>query len=112
VVPLLVLLDARWAATHAPFIFPVDPALSPYREAAWNAYIRFSAPYDNVFPILNDEYRAAAERSSAWDPERGTHGDPDGYLGEHLMAFYGRGKVLLGEPDNASPYFLGVHQLP
>src|SRR5882724_8617100 len=105
--PWLVLLDARWAATHAPFIFPVDPALSPYREAAWNAYIRFSAPYDNVFPILNDEYRAAAERSSAWDPERGTHGDPDGYLGEHLMAFYGRGKVLLGEPDNALAVFFG-----
>jgi hypothetical protein len=103
--PWLVLLDAQWAAAHAPLIFPVDPTLASYREAAWNAYIRFSDPYDNVFPLLKDEYRAAAERSSAWDPKRATHGDSDSRLGEHLMTFYARGKLPLGKADNALGVF-------
>ncbi len=98
--PWLMLLDAAWARERAATIFPVDASLASYREAAWNAYIRFSPSYDNVLPALTDEYRAAAERSAAWDPKRGTHGDPDGHLGEHLMAFYARGKLALGESDN------------
>jgi hypothetical protein len=103
--PRLIILDAQWAAARAPLIFPADSRLASYREAAWNAYIRFSAPYDNVFPVLSDEYRAAAERSSAWDTTRGAHGDPDGCLGEHLMAFYAGGKLALGQPDNALAVF-------
>jgi hypothetical protein len=101
----LVLLDPTWAREHAPSIFPANPDLAPYRQAAWNAYIRFTAAYDNVFPVLIDEYRAAAERSAAWDSKRGTHGDPDGELGEHLMMFYARGRLPLRAADNPLAIF-------
>ena len=103
--PWLALLDADWAEVHAPLIFPVDHSLASYREAAWSAYVRFSDPYDNVSTLLADEYRAAAERSSGWNPKHGTHGDPDGRLGEHLMTYYARGKLPLGDADNALGVF-------
>jgi hypothetical protein len=95
--PWLVLLDRAWAAAKTPRIFPADR--TDFRDAAWETYIVFCKPYDNVFEVLEEEYSKTVERLG--DTVRTTRrhlGDPDEQLAEHLMVFFGRGKLPLHEP--------------
>ncbi|MBW2067214.1 MAG: hypothetical protein JRJ03_20095, partial [Deltaproteobacteria bacterium] len=67
-------------------------------DAAWNTYIVFCRPYDNVFEMLRDVYMYAVERIGSCDTRVGLNGDPDRRLAEHLMVFYWRGKIELTDP--------------
>ncbi len=97
--PWLVLLDRAWAAAQILRIFPADR--TDLRGAAWETYIVFCRPYDNVFEVLEPEYSRAVERLGDTARSVGHHlGDPEAHLAEHLMVFYGRGKLTLDAPPN------------
>jgi hypothetical protein len=93
--PWLVLLDRPWAGSQVPRIFPEgDPER---RDVAWETYVVFCPPYDNVFEVLEGEYRKAVERLGASTPGGRRHlHDPEERLAEHLMVLYGLGKL---DPD-------------
>lgn len=95
--PWLVLLDCAWATAKVPCIFPAER--TDLRDAAWETYIVFCRPYDNVFEVLEAEYSRTIERLG--DTVRTTRrhlGDPDEQLAEHLIVFFGRGKLPLRAP--------------
>ncbi|MDH7482525.1 MAG: hypothetical protein QHH26_11225 [Armatimonadota bacterium] len=94
--PWLVVLDPNWARDNAERIFPRSQNAEAFFEAAWNTYVIFCKPYDNVLNILRQQYRQAVDKIGI---ERNTRwmADPDEKLAEHLMAFYWRGKLLLDD---------------
>lgn len=96
--PWLVMLDANWAGSSVPRIFPVDESLRDLYDAAWETYITFCDPYDTVFEVLQQEYGRALGRIGAPRRERQRLSDPEQRLGEHFMSFYWRGKLDLDDP--------------
>lgn len=93
--PWLTLLDKKWATRHVPAIFPGGDDDFPMWRAAWNAYIRFCAAYNDVFGILRQEYRRAITRIDQGSSEEADTEGPDGRLVDHLMTFYSRGLIEL-----------------
>lgn len=92
--PWLVLLDEAWAAANSIAIFKDATSGPNLGSAAWDAYLRFCRPFNNVLPILRWRYESALE---ALDPTRSEVGpdDPDVELGEHLIIYYVRDLVTL-----------------
>lgn len=114
--PWLVLLDEQWAREHASQIFPLNEQEQVYFEAAWNSYVVFNRPYDNVLDILREQYSHAVKQIG--HPKSGVSllPDPDRRLAEHLMAFYWRGKISLEDPMlttfwEKSPEDISAHAL-
>lgn len=96
--PWLVSLDHRWVSANIDRIFPSNESSTELWEAAWNAYIVFNSVYDNVYPLVREEYaRAIGLLGTA--RQDWTTGYPDERLADHLMALYWRGHVKLGEDD-------------
>lgn len=102
--PWLVVLDSRWAASKKEEIFRVDLAGAELGRAAWNTYIIWCKPFDNVFDVLRDRYRYAIDHLPTERP-RTTPGHPDDRLGEHILAFYLRGRLSLDPDDLVHLYF-------
>lgn len=98
--PWLVLLDPEWARTNAAAIFPLpqDQESEAFFEAAWNTYVTFCRPYDNVWEILQTCYHLAVDRIGIRRDDTRWLADPDEKLAEHLMVFYWRGKLPLDDP--------------
>ena len=96
--PWLVLLDSKWARDNAARIFPIGQGEEALLEAAWNSYVTFCRPYDNVLDILREQYRHAAERIGCRRDDTRWLANPDERLAEHLMVFYWRGKLSLEDP--------------
>lgn len=103
--PWLVSLDAEWAKEAVPKIFPVDQAQRNLRDAAWETYVIFCQPYDNVFNVVREEYARAVERIGTAEKEGDRLADPEERLAEHLMALYWRGKIELHEPGGLLSIF-------
>lgn len=103
--PWLVLLDKAWARNNVTRIFPIDDSQAMYRDAAWETYIHFCAPYDEVFEVLRDQYAAAVQRLGARSGERRRLADPDQHLAEHLMTLYWRGKLDMDGPEGLMTRF-------
>lgn len=107
--PWLVTLDFQWTRQNTSRIFPVDGSLQAYRDAAWNAYITFNRPYDDVFDILREEYRRAIEQITSISHEKiilaPWPSDVNKRLIQHLMVFYWRGRLELDEPNGLLVYF-------
>jgi hypothetical protein len=97
--PWLVLIDSRWAKENASRIFPAAEDRQAYWEAGWNAYVTRCQAYDDVFEALADQYALAIDRLSESAEEVDSYADPQASLGDHLMAFYWRGKLDLNEPE-------------
>ncbi len=95
--PWLVLLDPDWARANAGRVFPREPEKEVFLEAAWNTYVVFCEPYDNVLEILRPHYQYAVERIGSRDDDTRWLADPDERLAEHLMVFYWRGKLSLDD---------------
>jgi hypothetical protein len=95
--PWIVLIDPRWAADKVAKVFPSQEALRDFRSAAWNTYIIFCGPYDNVFDILREEYRHAVEEIGRTSRDKHQIADPEERLAEHLMTLYWRGKLHLDD---------------
>lgn len=88
--PWLHLLDPTWAESRLGTIFPVQPEQAPWFEAAWDAFIVFTPPFDSMATTLAGVLAVAVERLPD-DDERGGHRDPDRHLAEHLGVFVVRG---------------------
>ncbi|MBI2862445.1 MAG: hypothetical protein HYX89_06475 [Chloroflexi bacterium] len=98
--PFLVYLDSKWLQAQLPHIFPQEPSLGHLRDAAWEAYLQYAKFYNQVFQLLELEYRAAVERlTSAPSQRQGSH-TPTDRLGVHLMVAYWRGMVPLEGGDS------------
>jgi hypothetical protein len=104
--PWLGLLDTEWAKDRAGQIFPMSAESSALWRAAWNTYIRFCAPYDDVLKLLGDQYRLAADRLMEPEDREGI-GAPQYRLVEHLMSFYWRGKLALDDAGGLLAHFYG-----
>jgi len=93
--PWLTLLDRTWAEHRKDRIFPTNEQSHAYFDAAWNAYITFCQPYNDVFNLLRDIYGHAAKRIGVHDGSTKWIRNPDEGLAEHLMAFYWWGNIKL-----------------
>lgn len=96
--PWLVLLDPVWTKEHVANIFPGTESERSYRDSAWETYIIFCAPYDNVFEIMGDQYASALDRLGKTKEKKTWVADPGEQLAEHLMFFYWRGKLAIDDP--------------
>jgi hypothetical protein len=103
--PWLVLLDKAWARNNVTRIFPIDDSQGMYRDAAWETYIIFCAPYDEVFEVLRDQYAAAVQRLAARAGDQRRLADPDQHLAQHLMTLYWRGKLNMDGPEGLMTRF-------
>lgn len=113
--PWLVLLDSKWAERNTCRIFPLTEQERSYFDAAWNSYVTFCRPYDNVFELLREQYLHAIKRIGLKDRIAGLY-EPDNDLAEHLMTFYWRGKIeiedsLLSELWSKAPDSLRGHAI-
>ncbi len=97
--PQFVLLDSPWATEQVPKIFSTEQTNSHLRDAAWEAYIIFNPPYNNIFDILSEEYARAVELIGTLPTRGRNYYDPDQRLAEHLITLYCRGKVEIDEPQ-------------
>ena len=97
--PWLASLDRDWTVKNIIKIFPPGETLQNMRNAAWEAYIIFCPPYDNVFELLREEYSHAIELLGSFSKEKQYLADPESRLAEHLISFYWRGKLLLDEEN-------------
>lgn len=105
--PWLVLLGQNWAICNLGIIFPSDEALLPYHKAAWDAYVQFCPPYNDIFAVLRHQYGQAIARL-AKEPKADYHyGDPHERLAEHLVVLLLRGLVGL-DPDDLIARFFSV----
>lgn len=95
--PYLVYLDKDWARKNCSRIFPLDESLSNYFNAAWNAYIVFNYPRNDVFDILYDIYNFAVERIGLRGDGARWIADPDDKLAEHIMVGYWSGNLNFGD---------------
>lgn len=99
--PWLVLLDVAWVTINLHKIFPKEKQLNQFRDAAWETYIVFCHPYDNILDVIRNEYTAAIERID--DSEEFEKAE-DGLL-EHIMTYTYRGKVKIDDPQDLFALF-------
>jgi hypothetical protein len=94
--PWLILLDEAWVVQHIDMIFPQDPALTRFQDAAWIAYISWCPPYDSAYRVARAQYDNAVTRVPSGH-RRGSFmpASPDAKLGEHLITFYWRDVIDL-----------------
>jgi hypothetical protein len=106
--PWLVLLDRKWARENASRIFDADSG--EYWNAAWNTYVTFNRPYDNVVEVLQKQYTAAVLKLNAAQPVTKERDESSKRLAHHLVVLFGRGRPqsehLLSEFLNRAPQWL------
>lgn len=105
--PWIALLDRDWALKHVSSLFPVDSSLAELRDAAWDSYVTFCRAFDDVFPLLEIEYRRAVEALATREITVSDPRDPSRHLAEHLMALYWRRRLTL-EPGGLLERFFAV----
>jgi hypothetical protein len=89
--PWLQFLDPQWAKENRTAIFP--GADSERWHSAWDTYIGYNAPYNDVFEWLKEEYREAIERIGTHDHPWAQSQGPDCFLAQHLITFYLKGMI-------------------
>jgi len=104
--PQLFYLDKEWTSNNINNIFPLEDELNEYRHAAWDAYIRFSNFYNDVFLKLIPQYRQAVLELT--EPGKNAEQDRDtGNLGTHILKAYVIGLIDLDSQDNlVKSYYL------
>lgn len=90
--PWLNLLDTNWAQESKGRIFSDDDL--GLGDAAWDAYITFCQPYDDIFKIIPDIYTKYAERLSSSEESDDRERTLEN-LAAHLITFYWRSKLEL-----------------
>jgi hypothetical protein len=91
--PWLVLLDRDWAAGNAAKIFSNEDAAIDYWHAAWDTYVKFNQPYNNIAEVLSVQYAAAVLKLDAVPQERQGGGEAARELAQHVVVLYGRGRL-------------------
>ena len=91
--PWLVLLDRDWAVANAGKIFPSEDAAIDHWHAAWNTYVKFNPPYNNIAAVLSTQYAAAVLKLDTVRQERKEGGEAARELAQHVVVLYGRGQL-------------------
>jgi len=98
--PWLLLLDTGWAQAKVHTIFPLSDLLRSLFDAAWDTYVVFCPPYDNVFEVLRPIYAHAIEQLGTQANRKSQAYDPEHHLAAHLTTYYWRGKLeIKDDPD-------------
>jgi hypothetical protein len=97
--PWLTQIDSEWTTANLHKIFPKEDRFGSMLNAAWNTYVVFNQPYNDVFNILRPEYRDAVDRIGMTEAKKTSGRDPDDRLAEHLMILYARGKIRFEDED-------------
>lgn len=105
--PSLFWLDRNWVRNNINTIFPREEALENFRNVAWEAYIIFGRPYNDLFDALLAEYRRAIERIGSPSQNWQHLGDPDSRLAEHLMIEFWWGHIDWEKPEGLMAAFYG-----
>lgn len=92
--PWLNLLDTNWATEAKTRIFSEDDL--GLGDAAWDAYITFCQPYDDMFKVIPDMYLKYAERLSEIKETDDRNRSLEHFAG-HIITFYWRSKLELGD---------------
>lgn len=97
--PWLAVFDRTWAAAAIPRIFQEDD--HQYWLVAWDSYICFTQPYEEVFDLLQPVYRRAVEllASEPDEIDDSRHHRENGLVA-HLITFYWRGHYNLGDRNS------------
>ena len=104
--PWLYLLDPAWTRAHILAIFPRDEDALAFRRAAWISYVCFNRAYDDLLPVLEDEYRWAARNATGEEAgEEHSFGKPGEGLANHLLSFYWRGLLGFARADDLLTIF-------
>ena len=74
-------------------IFPSEDAAIDYWHAAWDTYVKFNQPYNNIAEVLSNQYAAAVLRLDAVPQERKGGGEAARELAQHVVVLYGRGRL-------------------
>ena len=91
--PWLYMMDHEWVTDSLPRIFPESEEEEAVCQAAWNTYVTFCSPYDEVFGLLVRQYSAAVSRLGEGRQSSQESRHEGESLGEHLMLLAARGKV-------------------
>jgi hypothetical protein len=94
--PLVTYFDPGWAAAAIKAIFPEDDLEMWW--GAWIPYMQLGGAYDNVFKLLRRQYGVAVAKLPTEEAAEKRGGWTE-HLGSHLMVFYWRGLIGLGEDD-------------
>lgn len=106
--PYLHALDPAWGEASANRIFPDTSEHQALRDVAWAAYLAANQAYDNVFALLEPQYRSAITISD----EKRILGksnlleNASGMMSWHLLQQYWRGKMTLAPGTLLSDFFL------
>lgn len=103
--PWLTQLDSEWATSRLQKVFPEEEQFRDLLDAAWDTYVIFNQPYNNIFNILRGEYRRAIDRIGTASGKKSYSNDPDDRLAEHLMILYARGQVGFDDQDGLFVHF-------
>jgi hypothetical protein len=93
--PWLIQIDAAWAASAVPKLFPAGEADRSLHSAAWRTYLRRTIGYDIALPLLREQYVQALEALGPGDGR--DEGDSPRRLADHVLGFHFRG--LIGSED-------------
>lgn len=96
--PQFIYLDKEWALENRERIFPIESEMAKYWQAAWNAYIRFSDVYTNVFPELINQYQRALEEFTASQKRQGLDRS-DEQMATHILKAYLLDMINLDSED-------------
>jgi hypothetical protein len=97
-------MDPEWARALAPRVFPADKGLGARFEAAWDAYIRYTPAWTDVFAVIHEAYgQAIAGLAPAAGDD--TRDETAQRLGDHLFTFRVLGLVELEDDDLFARYW-------
>lgn len=85
--PWLHLVDSEWAEALLDVIFPADLDRAAWFEAAWDAYIVYTQPFDRMAEVMRPAYTLAVDRIPTTSDESRSRDNPGDHLAEHLAVF-------------------------
>ena len=103
-IPHLYLLDTNWTDENIINVLPLDETRFAYYKTAWDTYLVFCEPYNNILKSLEGYYKRAIYRLGD-DEKKHRHKDPERRMCDHLMTFYFRGLLDLDETGGLLGYF-------
>jgi hypothetical protein len=103
--PNLHYLDQEWFVAHLEDIFPRQPEMSDYWEAAWDGYLFRGDFYGYLYGFLKPYYRYAIEQMTLGTQGKAGSELSRGRLTRHLAALYWRGVETLEGGDSLIPLF-------
>jgi hypothetical protein len=91
-------LDWGWFRANIGRILPLEQGDSKYFNAAWESFVVFNQPYDNLLRELEPAYRKAIAEMNQPRMMRSPE-SPEDRLADHLIAYYWRGHISFDGKD-------------